>query len=160
MSIFQVGQMHDKFGFERNKKPGFLSPEIMKMRLNFLLEELLETAEACGYEMHMKNDAPYLEFKESPTALKEVSLEKALDGLVDLEVVLLGTADLMGFKNHVPPDVKSRYGSIWSEAWDRVHQANMTKTRVPKGEIGKRGTSHDLVKPKGWKAPEFGDLLK
>lgn len=158
MSIFMVRQMHDKFGFKRLSKPGFLPPDLMKMRLNFLLEELLETAEACGYRLFCPADGG-LEF-EPDGKYPDVDLEKAFDGLLDLEVVLHGTADLMGLGGHVPEDVTSKYGSIWTEGQWRVHQANMAKQRVPKGEVGKRGSDHDLIKPKGWKPPQFKDLLK
>ena len=157
MSIFRVAQMHDKFGFKALSKPGFLAPDIMKMRLNFLLEELKETAEACGYELMADQGFNIIGFVE---VHNHVDLEKAFDGLLDLEVVTHGTAHLMGFMNHVPDNVKSRYGTIWGEGQDRVHNANFSKERVAKGQVGKRGSSHDLIKPKGWKAPEFGDLLK
>lgn len=159
MSIFRAAQLHEKFGFNPLPKPGFLAPDLMKMRLNFLLEELKETAEACGYElntfMHCTPNA--VQFERRPYL--EVNLEHAFDGLLDLEVVTHGTAHLMGLYNHVPPAVKSRYGTIWSEGQDRVFKANISKERCKPGEVGKRGTSHDLIKPKGWKAPTFGDLL-
>ena len=165
MTMFMVAQMHDKFKFKALDKPGFLKPDIMKMRLNFLLEELVETAEACGYELEvgLSNKTArnvFFSFVEAPSERRQVDLEKALDGLVDLEVVLHGTAHLMGFHNHVPDMVTSKYATIWSEAKWRVHKANMAKERVAVGQVGKRGSSHDLIKPKGWKPPEFGDLLK
>lgn len=151
--------MHDKFGFKALDKPGFLKPELMKMRLNFMFEELKETAEACGYELGL-NKLGEISFNAEPDP-KMVSLEDAFDGLLDLEVVLLGTAHLMGFANHVPNDVpRHQYASIWMEGAWRVHQANMAKERCKPGEVGKRGSNHDLIKPKGWKAPTFGDLLR
>lgn len=159
MSIFRVKEMHDKFGFKALPKPGFLQEDIMKMRLNFLLEELLETAEACGYHLEAfdrTSSDTKMEFTAIPISR---DLEKALDGLIDLNIVTLGTAHLMGFGNHLPRSVKSMYGTIWSEGCERVHLANMAKERVKQGDVGKRGSSHDLIKPKGWQAPEFGDLL-
>ena len=155
MSLFRVAEMHEKFGFKPRQSPGFLAPEIMAMRLNFLLEELKETAEACGYAL----DGVEHLFVEMPDAWKKVNLEEALDGLVDLEIVLHGTAHLMGFANHIPKNTPSRYATIWSEAKDRVYKANMAKRRVPAGQVGKRGTDNDLIKPEGWKAPTFKDLL-
>lgn len=157
MSIFRVGMMHDKFGFEELPKPGFLPDELMKMRLNFMLEELKETAEACGFVL-ATGPCDSAEFVQHPGA--SMNLSQALDGLLDLEVVLHGTAHLMGFANHVPPNIRSRYGTVWSEGQDRVFQANMAKERCKPGEVGKRGSSFDLIKPKGWKAPTFEDLLK
>lgn len=148
--------MHNKFGFEALDKPGFLAPELMKLRLNFLLEELKETADACGYQLVL-GAKKELEFD---LVHNKVNLEEAFDGLLDLEVVTHGTAHLMGLMSHVPADVKSKYATIWSEGKERVFKANMSKERVAKGQVGKRGSSHDLIKPKGWKAPEFKDLLK
>lgn len=159
MSIFRVGLMHDKFGFEELPKPGFLPDELMKMRLNFMLEELKETAEACGFYLEATHDESH-EFQKIPVDKPRRNLAEALDGLLDLEVVLHGTAHLMGFANHVPPNIRSRYGTVWSEGQDRVFQANMAKERCKPGEVGKRGSSFDLIKPKGWKAPTFEDLLK
>lgn len=81
--------------------------------------------------------------------------EKILDGLVDLAVVLFGTAFLYGFletrpRQHVPAE------TIFEEAWGRVYQANAAKV------VGvKPGRDHalDLVKPAGWKPPKFTDLV-
>ena len=146
--------MHAKFGFHPSPKPNFLIDEVMKMRLNFMLEELKETAMACGYALADDPDHGFIKTHSHK------NLPEALDGLLDLEVVLHGTAHLMGFASHVPPKVKSRYATIWSEGQDRVFQANMAKRRCAPGEVGKRGSNLDLIKPEGWKAPTFGDLLQ
>lgn len=159
MSLFRVAEMHEKFGFKPRQSPGFLPPEIMAMRLNFLLEELLETADACGYMLMVQDRTSHPAKTAFVESHNHVNLEEALDGLLDLEIVLHGTAHLMGFNSHIPKTTSSRYATIWSEAEERVYSANMAKCRVPAGQVGKRGTSHDLIKPEGWKAPTFKDLL-
>lgn len=43
----------------------------------------------------------------------------------------------------------------WESCWEIVHQANMSKTRATRdGSNSQRGTHWDVVKPKGWKAPD------
>jgi predicted HAD superfamily Cof-like phosphohydrolase len=128
------------------------------MRINFLFEELHEFATACGYEICIQTNGS-LGYSEVPAKDRKVNLEEALDGLIDMDVVLLGTADLMGFGTQLPLGVTSRWRTIWSEAWERVHKANMSKERVAPGEKSKRGSDTDLIKPEGWKKPTFEDLL-
>jgi predicted HAD superfamily Cof-like phosphohydrolase len=74
-----------------------------------------------------------------------IDIEGTLDALVDLVYVALGTAWLL----NLPFDA----------AWKRVHEANMKKVRATDPSASKRGTSMDVVKPIGWVAPTFTDLL-
>lgn len=158
-SIHDVRQFHSKFGFTPNRDPNFLVGNEMAERLNFLLEELLEFATACGYALDDgKNGGAFFKFvrAESPRP----DLEMALDGLVDLVYVALGTADKMGFSSEIPPGIRSKFATIWWEAWHRVHVANMAKRRVTDLSQSKRHTLNDTYKPVGWMAPTFKDLLK
>jgi len=88
-------------------------------------------------------------FKEFPDGKynPDVDLEKCLDALIDLEYVLLGTVHLHGFSG------------IYDQAFARVQAANMSKIRAERPEDSKRGTGFDVVKPEGWEAPVFADLL-
>src|SRR6185369_15077694 len=80
------------------------------------------------------------EYEEAETA------EQELDALVDLTYVVLGTAAAHGFD--------------FSEAWRRVHAANMAKVRAqPDGSDSARGSGHDVVKPPGWKPADLSDLV-
>lgn len=85
------------------------------------------------------------EFKE---AHAEGDLEKSFDSLIDLIYVALGTAYLQGFT----PEV-------FEEGWDRVHEANMAKERCTDASKSSRGSTADVIKPEGWKAPDHRDLL-
>ncbi len=69
-------------------------------------------------------------------------LEDKLDALVDLVYVAIGTAYLHGFD--------------FSEAWRRVHAANMTKVRGS----SERSGSYDVIKPEGFIPPDLSDLVK
>jgi hypothetical protein len=81
------------------------------MRLNFLLEELLETAHAAGHvwQLDQREDGTYF-FRFCPDQKMNVDPPALLDGLVDLLVVALGTATLMGLTrptltdHHPDPD--------------------------------------------------------
>lgn len=153
-SIYDVNNLHRKFGFPVKDRPGHLDNKLMRMRLNFILEELIELGDACGFDLCAKAENPNLSFERGSRDLAP-NLENALDALIDIVYVTLGTADMMGFKSTVPIDNMSNWASIWHEAWCRVHKANMAKE---KGKTS-RGHEIDLVKPKGWEKPQFGDLL-
>ena len=43
---------------------------------------------------------------------------------------------------------------VWDDTWNAVQTANMTKVRAASAADSKRGSSLDVVKPKGWVAPE------
>lgn len=140
----QVKEFHDEFGFSvlAGIKPSFLDADLAEVRANFLQEELDEYCEACGLRIN-KITGKWVYFLEP----EPEDLEKALDGLIDLAYVLYGTVDFHGMSG------------IWSEAFTRVHDANMAKIRVNSAEESKRGTTIDVRKPEGWVAPTFGDLL-
>lgn len=154
-SIYDVQQFHNKFKIPRLSRPGFLPEDDMRMRLNFQLEELLETAGACGFQLAVDGQGDVcLEPMGDP---KEVNLAEAFDGLLDQVYVALGTADRMGLGGMV--DYPGANTSIWWEGWRRVQRANMAKVLVENAADSKRGSRFDLKKPKGWRPPEFGDLL-
>ena len=114
-----------KFGLPQPENSGFLEDEDMRYRINFIQEELDELNEAW-------NDG---------------DLEGALDALVDIMYVTLGTAWLMNL-----PIL---------DAWDRVHHANMQKVRVENSSDPRSKRNHhlDIVKPDNWVRPYLKDLL-
>jgi predicted HAD superfamily Cof-like phosphohydrolase len=73
-------------------------------------------------------------------------LEKYFDGLIDLVYVAVGAAYLSGLP--------------FNEGFRRVHAANMQKVRALSADQSKRGSTYDIVKPAGWKAPVLEDLLR
>jgi len=119
--MYSIENMHKKYNFIPAFSPVTMDKQLMKMRLDFLQEELDEIREA----------------------IAEDSDEDFLDGIVDMLVVLMGTAHLSGLF------------PVLETAWYRVMMANMQKTRG----VGKRGHEMDLVKPKGWKTPDMEDLI-
>tara|TARA_R110002012_G_scaffold215674_3_gene386702 strand:+ start:4594 stop:4986 length:393 start_codon:yes stop_codon:yes gene_type:complete len=80
------------------------------------------------------------EYKEANTK------EDQLDALVDLVVFAFGTAERQGMLE------------VFEEAFKRVMKANCQKEI---GQNQKRGSFQlDLVKPKGWTAPDLSDLVE
>jgi len=116
-----IAGMHQKFGMTYNLKPQALNHETLMARAEFIQEELDELKQAIAH-----ND--YFE---------------TIDALVDIVVVVKGTAAMMGLR--------------WSKHWDEVHRANMTKER---GRNPKRpDLKEDLVKPMGWAGPSHSFVL-
>lgn len=86
------------------------------------------------------------ELDEYIAATMAGDMEGQFDALVDLIYVALGTAYLHGFP--------------FQKGWDEVHGANMRKIKAgPNGEGSKRGSPHDIIKPEGWKGPDYSKIL-
>lgn len=122
--VWDIACFHKKFGLEYDGRARALPPNMQEFRSKFLNEELEE------YEL----------------AVNGSDLEGALDALVDLVYVALGTAHLHGFD--------------FREAWRRVHEANMKKVRVERVDQSSRGSLFDVVKPPGWRTPSLSDLVR
>jgi len=122
--IKDIDQFHKKFGFEKNEKVGIPdNNELVNFRTSFLMEELAEYTQAIT-----KKDAA-----------------GALDALVDIVYIALGTAWLF----NLPFD----------KAWNEVQKANMSKVRA-KSKSKKRGTAFDVIKPQGWVAPNIERIVE
>jgi predicted HAD superfamily Cof-like phosphohydrolase len=122
--IRNIDVFHKKFGFEKNEKVGIPDDnELVNFRTSFLMEELAEYTNAIT-----KKDAA-----------------GALDALVDIVYIALGTAWLFNLP--------------FEKAWKEVQKANMSKIRA-KSKSKKRGTTFDVVKPKNWKAPNIERIIE
>jgi predicted HAD superfamily Cof-like phosphohydrolase len=118
--VQDIHEMHSKYGvrevvskFDANKLDTYLT-----FRANFLQEELNELKTA--------NNA-----------------DDAVDALIDLCVVAIGTLDAFGVDAYT--------------AWDRVHKANMNKEVGIKESRPNPLGLPDLIKPQGWTAPTHVD---
>lgn len=140
-SMFQdVVDFHKKFGIAYAGKPRVLPKGLQKFRDKFAREELTEYRHSI--------EALYFALKNPKASFDDEvahNLEHALDALVDLTYVVLGTAHLHGFD--------------FDAAWRRVHAANMAKVKAKSAKDSKRKSTHDVVKPPGWKAPRHRDLV-
>jgi predicted HAD superfamily Cof-like phosphohydrolase len=80
------------------------------------------------------------ELQETIKATSEADPEEIVDGLIDICVVAISTLDAFG----VDAD----------KAWDQVQKANMKKEVGVKESRPNPLGLPDLVKPRGWEAPE------
>lgn len=141
-----VGDFHQKFGLENVTHqlagPRPVTPELLEFRLKFLLEEVIEFAEAAGYTLIQTSAGP--QFIQTT---EHVDHAKVFDALLDEVYVAMGTAHLLGYP--------------WREGWAAVQEKNMQKIRAQSdGSDSKRGSSLDVVKPEGWTPPDIGAVLQ
>lgn len=119
-----IDNFHKKYGFEKNEKVDIPdNNELINFRTAFLMEELAEYT----------------------NAITKKDTAGALDALVDIVYIALGTAWLFNLP--------------FEKAWNEVQKANMSKIRA-KDKTGKRGTKFDVVKPKDWKAPNIEKIIE
>ena len=119
-----IDSFHKKYKFEKNEKVGIPDDnELVNFRTSFLMEELAEYTQAIT-----KKDAA-----------------GALDALVDIVYIALGTAWLFNLP--------------FEKAWNEVQKANMSKVRA-KSKSKKRGTAFDVIKPQGWQAPNIERIIE
>jgi predicted HAD superfamily Cof-like phosphohydrolase len=122
--IADMVAFHEKYGLAYNGPPRELPVELSHFRQKFLQEEL----------------------DEYKKCSEEGDLEGQFDALVDLAVVLFGTAILQGLP--------------FEAGWHRVMEANNKKVRATKASDSKRNSTFDIVKPEGWQSPVLSDLLE
>lgn len=141
MKIFEdIKEFHEKFGIEYNGKPRIVSPDVSEFRAKFGKEEIKE--------YHDANDEAWYLSDAMDSEGYTLALAEILDAFVDQMYVLAGTVYLHGMQHQ------------FEEAWRRVHEANMAKVRASSADESKRGSSLDVVKPGGWKAPCHLDLVR
>lgn len=123
-----------EFHKEMDLLVGDVPPEIRRpeLRAELILEEAKEVVEALtgvkitGVAIDPEPGQP--------------SLLEAIDGLIDLIVVSIGTAIEMGID--------------LDPFWDEVQRANMAKAGGPKRDDGKQ------LKPEGWVPPDHAKVLR
>lgn len=142
-----VRRFHEKMGIAYDGPPRALPGEVPAEVLDAFanLERVvgrnLNGSLAMGRVAHLVE-----ELREYVEAQARGDLVEALDGLVDLTYVAVGTADFHGF-------------SRFNVAWLRVHGANLAKERVERAAASRRGYAFDVGKPPGWRPPRLDDLV-
>lgn len=126
-----IGLFHTKFGLFPPNKPTVFGPELGAFRLKFLKEELKEYEDAYNMDADVHD----------PQKLADMA-----DALVDLVYVAIGTLHLLGIS--------------FTEVWDEVQRANISKQRAEKANDSKRGSTFDVIKPPGWKAPDVEEIVR
>ena len=135
-----IRDFHVKYGLGYDGPPRILSRHLHSFRHEFMLEEAGE------WHLAVSHIGDHLESGDPPDAAEITHhMAKSLDAIVDVMYVTLGTAYLQGFTE-----------KEISEAWRRVHEANMKKVRGP----SPRSEQFDIVKPPGWEPPKLDDLVE
>jgi predicted HAD superfamily Cof-like phosphohydrolase len=136
-----LAEFHRQYDLFYDGPPRALPDDLQSFRIKFLREELEEYMKA----VNALHTARLIKMHPDDITLH---LADALDALVDLVYVALGTAQFHGFDFH--------------EAWQRVHEVNMTQKRRANGDgsDSKRGTSYDVVKIHPFTPPDHTDLVR
>ena len=113
-----IEEFHKKFELERRKGIE-KNKDLVDFRIKFLEEELEEFIDA----------------------VRTVDDVKALDALVDIVYVAIGTAYLLDYPFHF--------------GWNEVQKANMLKVRKESAR-----SKFDVTKPEGWKEPDMKKILE
>ena len=118
--INDINSFYKQFGLPSQNRPSIpdSQKELIKFRCSLLQEELDELKDA----------------------VKNNKIDDALDALVDIVYVALGTAWLFNLP--------------FEKAWVEVHKANMEKTH---GKTQRH--FQDAIKPKGWKRPDIQKVI-
>jgi predicted HAD superfamily Cof-like phosphohydrolase len=146
--MWDMAAFHEKFKLAYDGPPRDLSPELLQFRTKFMVEELMEYAfpDTAPFSQQAREEVMQFFNAVIPLAPGDtMALAKRFDALIDLAYVALGTAYLHGFP--------------FNEGWRRVQAANMLKVRAERADQSQRGSTFDVVKPPGWKAPVLDDLV-
>jgi predicted HAD superfamily Cof-like phosphohydrolase len=148
-----VGSFHCKFNLEHvscdhptgdcnGAMPGprEVPDALMRFRLQFLGEELMEIVTAAGFGLIIDRGLKVIHLDP------EVDHAKLFDGLLDLAYVTLGMAHVLGYP--------------WQDGWEAVQRANMAKERALRAEQSTRGSTYDVIKPAGWAPPDIAAVLR
>lgn len=141
--LADVLDFQEQMGHAYQGGPRVPERDLVLFRLNFLGEELRELGAALGVKVSV-SCLPVEDVTSLTGLTRSQTLADALDALVDLSYVLLGTVLQLGL------------GRVYDEAWRRVHCANLLKVA---GKKASRGFAKDVVKPSGWQAPDLKDLI-
>ena len=144
-----VGAFHAKFGLPHvgDTAPRQLDRDAIRFRVKFMIEELAEYCSASGMRSVSNLLRDVEKNVDCHSLISATDEEGALDALVDLCYVAMGTAHLAGLP--------------FDEAWAEVQRANMAKERAT-SEGDARSTRHhplDVVKPSGWVAPDHAPAI-
>lgn len=105
----QIREFMVKAGQETPPKPTIPQPEVIKLRVKLIAEELLEFCAAVGAELEIIGSEVNIQVAHD----FPVDLVEAYDGLIDIAVVDIGAAIAFGME--------------LEPGWQEVHRSNMSK---------------------------------
>jgi len=128
-----VGKFHEKFDLPRS-------------HYDYKEDRMAEPIRIHADLFDFRVDFLQEELQEYIVAWSNNDLPGMADALIDLVYVAMGTAHLHQFD--------------WDQLWTTVQRANMTKMRATSEDQSKRGSTFDVVKPKGWTPPDIKGVLR
>lgn len=96
-------------------------------------------------EMKVKIGHLYEEYEELVKAYQRKDIYEISDSIIDMIYVAAGLLNLM----NMPAQA----------LWNDVHVRNMNKVRASKDNVGKRGSTFDVIKPEGWAPPRGKEII-
>ena len=121
--------------------------DISEMHTKFGVNKIVRTFDADKLKLFIEFRLKFLqeELTEAIDALANNNADDVVDAMIDLCVVAIGTLDALDVNAYV--------------AWDRVHNANMTKSPGIKASRPNPMGLPDLIKSDGWQAPSHADNI-
>ena len=116
--------------------------DIHEMPTKYVVREVVSKFDATKLDTYLTFRANFLQ-EELDELKTSKNADDAVDALIDLCVVAIGTLDAFGVDAYM--------------AWDRVHRANMNKEVGIKESRPNPLGLPDLIKPEGWTAPSHAD---
>lgn len=138
--MLEIAEFNERFGLMGDPGvPSHLTRRKLAERVECMLEELQEFADACGLGIvgHQDGSGEVIVID----AGGDQNLPAQADALIDMGYFVKGTAVMLGLP--------------WRQLWVDVHGANMRK--IP--GVGHRGHGVDVVKPPGWQGPQTEQIL-
>jgi len=133
-----ISDFHNRFAIAYHGPPRHLPQDLRDFRIKFIAEELCEYAGVPDITKRLIQSALHEQQQPQPLA-------DEFDALIDLAYVVLGTAHLHGFP--------------FAKGWARVHRCNMLKTRALNATDSPRQSTHDVIKPEGWRPADLTGLV-
>lgn len=183
--LADISEFHKKFELQQYGDFKKTPDDFLEFRERFLQEEAEETMKAMGerdkpgaldglvdlayvamgtvYTVYDDPEKP--QFARDDVGLLDIAMAMDDVGLLDIAMAVDGV-NLGPFSAQWLLDLS--YGCMqianslnwnFTEAWSRVHNANMQKVRAARVQDSKRDSGFDVVKPPGWKAPDLSDLV-
>ena len=143
----QLREFHRLIGNPIFERPQVSPPDRVRLRMSMLIEEALETVQACfstHYDTHTLLHVKRLLDNFIAHTPVFVNLPLLADGLGDTDYIVEGT--------------RLEFGIDGEPIADAIHKANMAKVG-PDGWIVRR-TDGKVLKPEGWTPPDIEGELK
>ena len=115
-------------------------------------------------EVEHAEDKPGLlptEAQKTLVLMLKKNIELYQDSVSNSDVIGVGNALAGLYTNSLFASAEMNFTTEqWDELWDDVQRANMSKVRALKAGDSKRGSTYDVVKPKGWVPPRTAQLIE